>query len=242
VLKRGLNRIGTIDKMKDSENSLFEMLQVFADTTPRSGPQQMALDEALLETADRPVFRVYCWAESAVSFGYSQSLEMVENLFPTRPLVRRWTGGGMVEHGRDWTFSLMVPRREAAAGLRSAEAYERIHSAIMKALAVAGVAGRLAGCEDRSLGAACFVAPALHDVLAGNGQKLCGGAQRRTRLGFLHQGSVQGVEIPEAFGTAVTAFLARKTFGFRPSGEVEERAQILAEQKYGSVEWRRKIP
>jgi len=228
--------------MKDSERPLFERLQVFADTTPRSGPEQMALDEAILEAVDRPVFRIYRWSEPAVSFGYSQSLRMVAKMFPTRPLVRRWTGGGMVEHGQDWTFSLMVPRQEAAAEFRPAESYERIHHAIMKGLAAMGVAGRLAKCEDRSVGPACFVAPALHDLLAEDGQKLCGGAQRRTRHGFLHQGSIQGVAVSEGFGSIVPTFLSREALRFRLQEETSKRAEVLAEEKYGSAEWRGKVP
>lgn len=242
VLKRGLNRIEAIDKMKDTPSPLFETLQIFPDRTLRSGPQQMALDEVILETASVPVLRVYAWSELAVSFGYSQSCQMVEGLFPGRPLVRRWTGGGVVEHGLDWTFSLMVPMSAPAARLRPAETYEKIHEAVLSALAVSGVSTRLARCEDRSVGAACFVAPALHDVLTGDGRKLCGGAQRRNRHGFLHQGSVQGVNVPLDFTETLARGLARESMGFELSVDAERRAGALAVEKYDSIAWREKIP
>ena len=229
--------------MKDSRGLLFETLQVFHDTTPRDGAEQMALDEAILESASHPVLRVYCWSEAAVSFGYSQSQSLVVNMFPGRPLVRRLTGGGVVEHGRDWTFSLMVPLLDLAARLRPTETYERIHDAVMVTLGgTEGISARLAGCEDRISGMACFVAPALYDVLAGDGQKLCGGAQRRTRKGFLHQGSIQGVNLPPSFLGALADALARKREDFSLPEEVAVRMQSLTVHKYGSREWREKIP
>ncbi len=72
----------------------------------------MAADEALLESAPelgRPVLRFYGWKESAATFGYSQKYADMEKLTPLRPLVRRPTGGGLVPHDADWTYSLVVP-------------------------------------------------------------------------------------------------------------------------------------
>jgi lipoate-protein ligase A len=86
---------------------LFDAINLFPDETERSGPEQMALDEALLEYAERPMLRSYRWAGQAVSFGYSQSLAAVRERIPPLPSVRRWTGGGIVEHGGDWTFSAL---------------------------------------------------------------------------------------------------------------------------------------
>ncbi len=221
---------------------LLEQLAIFLDDTPRGGAEQMALDEAILETTERPVLRTYRWDGPAVSFGYSQSLGMVRELFAGVPVVRRWTGGGIVEHRGDWTFSLMVPSRDALAKRRPSETYELIHHAVVQVLAAEGVGTRLAGCEDRSSGAACFVAPALHDVLADNGQKLCGGAQRRTRLGFLHQGSIQGVKVPEGFAGRLAQALAERTENFRTTPAVEARAKTLANERYGTGTWAGKIP
>ena len=72
----------------------------------------MAFDEALLEGMPRlgkPVLRFYGWVEPAASFGYFQKFAEVERLTHLRPLVRRPTGGAIVTHDRDWTYSLVVP-------------------------------------------------------------------------------------------------------------------------------------
>lgn len=221
---------------------LLDHLDIFLDETPRGGAEQMAWDEAILATIARPVLRTYRWDGPAVSFGYSQSLGLVRGMFPDRPLVRRWTGGGVVEHGSDWTFALIVPAGEGLAKSRPAETYERIHAAVMKGLAEAGVGGRLAECKDRVSGAACFVAPALHDVLASDGQKLCGGAQRRTRHGFLHQGSIQSVEVPDGFAERLGRELTDAVEIFKIPTQLAERAKTLANERYGAAAWAEKIP
>ena len=62
----------------------------------------MALDEALLNLMprlQRPVLRFYGWTEPAASFGYFQKYADVERATLLRPLVRRPTGGGIVQHG-----------------------------------------------------------------------------------------------------------------------------------------------
>jgi lipoate-protein ligase A len=217
---------------------LFDSLQLFSETTPRGGADQMALDEALLETAGVPVLRVYLWDGPAVSFGYSQSLAEVEAAFPGVPLVRRWTGGGMVEHGRDWTFSLVVPAGEPFVSVRPAESYRRIHAAMAEAL---GGSAFLKSGSESAPGGACFQRPVSDDVMESGGNKICGGAQRRTRRGFLHQGSVQRCAWPEDMDSRVAGRLAGRVEAFEPGGEVLVRMKELAAEKYGSPGWARKI-
>ena len=72
----------------------------------------MALDEALLESMPRlgrPVLRFYGWTEPAATFGYFQKYADVERATHLRPLIRRPTGGGIVPHNADWTYSLAFP-------------------------------------------------------------------------------------------------------------------------------------
>src|SRR3974377_69139 len=72
----------------------------------------MAMDEALLQAMPRlarPVLRLYGWTELAASFGYFQRYADVERMTALRTLVRRPTGGGLVPHDADWTYSLAFP-------------------------------------------------------------------------------------------------------------------------------------
>ena len=66
----------------------------------------MAVDEALLRHVQTPLLRIYGWETACVSIGYFQKATVAPS---DRPFVRRYTGGGLVEHGRDLTYTLVLP-------------------------------------------------------------------------------------------------------------------------------------
>ena len=104
----------------------------------RGAAFNMALDEALLEAMPRigkPVLRFYGWTEPAASFGYFQKFEDVERAMLLRPLVRRPTGGGIVPHDADWTYSLVFPTSHDWYSLTAIESYRRVHEWIQAAFA-----------------------------------------------------------------------------------------------------------
>src|SRR5476651_2059055 len=121
---------------------MFDCLWCLHDAEPRPGPLNMALDELILEHAAstaRPVLRTYRWTEPFVSIGFFDRIELIERQFPDRPLVRRWTGGGAVDHQDDFTFSLAVPGADAFATLPAVRRYAAIHACVSLALAQLGV-------------------------------------------------------------------------------------------------------
>jgi len=153
----------------------------------------MALDEALLESAPqraRPVLRFYGWTEPAATFGYSQKYAQAAALTPLRPLVRRTTGGGVVPHDADWTYSLIFPPQHDWHRLKAAESYRRLHEWIRAALARIHVPATLAAASQKEIPGHCFAGPEKSDVLW-SGRKIAGAAQRRARTGLLIQGSLQ---------------------------------------------------
>src|SRR6478752_6039108 len=95
----------------------------------------MAIDEALLEATAAlalPILRFYGWTEPAASFGYFQHYSDVERGTLLRPLVRRPTGGGIVPHDRDWTYSLVFPPQNKWYELSAKDSYCRVHGWIQK--------------------------------------------------------------------------------------------------------------
>ena len=92
---------------------LFEQITAIIDPEPHPAALNMALDEALLQRALEPTLRVYRWSEPAVSLGYFSRFAEAEKAAAGRAMVRRWTGGGLVEHGDDITYTLIVPRDAA---------------------------------------------------------------------------------------------------------------------------------
>ncbi|HSI65047.1 MAG TPA: hypothetical protein VLE43_18115 [Candidatus Saccharimonadia bacterium] len=218
----------------------LDHLYLWHDTVPHAGPLNMAIDEVLLHQAKEPWLRCYAWSEPSVSIGFSQDPVALAPTLPPFPVVRRWTGGGVVIHDGDWTYTLIVPRDHPFCELRPVETYRLIHVALIEALAGIGIDG----CELQPVSTSegrgvCFVEPAMYDVVRGP-DKIAGAAQRRSRLGFLHQASVQNVTLPGDFGTRFAGILAEQVT-VMPQAEVE--SQILAEAtklsttRYGAASW-----
>ncbi len=194
----------------------------------------MAIDEALLAVAPEPVLRVYRWMRPAVSFGYFGRWGPVREAHAGRDAVRRWTGGGVVLHGEDLTYSILIPRVCEAAALDPAGSYAVVHRALCLALTDAGFTAVEAGVSGEKISEACFENPVIHDVLV-RGQKVAGAAQRRTRMGLMHQGSIQGIDLPAGFGFALAGCLADAVR--ERSFDVTHAAEKLAEEKYGAACW-----
>jgi lipoate-protein ligase A len=157
---------------------------------------------------------------------------------PGWPVVRRWTGGGVVLHENDFTYSVIVPAGHPWAETRPLDSYQIIHDSLAKALVSAGFSGcRLAGPEDLIENPFCFVAPALHDVVRGK-VKIAGAGQRRGKLGLLHQGSVQNVELEEDFWPRWAAQLA-STVLIEPDmpAAMRSRADALKTKRYDLPSW-----
>ena len=153
----------------------------------------MAVDEVLLkqsETVGLPLLRFYGWTRPAATFGYFQSFRKVETLTQLRPLVRRPTGGGLVPHESDWTYSLAIPPDHEWWKLRARESYRRIHDWLRRAFERLDLGTSLSPALRPEEPGQCFVGAERHDLLWRN-RKIAGAAQRRNRNGLLIQGSIQ---------------------------------------------------
>jgi lipoate-protein ligase A len=153
----------------------------------------MAFDDALLESAaaiGKPVLRFYGWTEPAATFGYFQKYADIERWTLLRPLIRRPTGGGLVPHDADWTYSLAFPPSAAWYELSAVESYQRVHEWIRAAFQKLGIITELAPCCRKAMPGQCFAGHEKSDVLW-HDRKIAGAAQRRNRNGLLIQGSVQ---------------------------------------------------
>jgi len=213
---------------------MFPELDFWDDASCRTPAGQMAVDEAFLLHMTRPALRLYEWAIPAATFGYSQRLQKIRPMAPDLPLVRRWTGGGLVIHGCDLTLAVVIPQDFPSRSGSAQEIYDRIHCALIPILEEVAGGVRMAGPADRVEGPACFTSPAVGDVLAG-GSKLCGGAIRRTKAGLLYQGSIQCRPLPDRF--RVARALGQHVLPFEAISEVDRNARDLEEKKYSRPEW-----
>jgi len=227
----------------DMTKGLFASLNVYRDIASRSAALNMAVDEALLETAEIPTIRFYTWDHPALSFGYFGKFADVENHASQRDLARRWTGGGIVFHGDDLTYSIVIPATEPVFSESSRSIYERIHNALRDALVsegrdavVAAVADRGSGVSDADYNGHCFANPVRADVLS-NGRKVAGAAQRRTRRGLLQQGSIQGIQLANKFADQFANELCSECYHKTLDERLIARAREIADEKYGAASW-----
>lgn len=200
----------------------------------------MAIDEVLWDSATRPALRVYQWDHPALSFGFFGRYEDVAHYEKERTLVRRCTGGGIVFHGSDLTYSLVIPSTERIYGKSSLAIYDFVHQAIKRALSASGISATLAQPHDRKSAedtiGPCFTNPVAADVLVNN-QKVAGAAQRRSRGGLLQQGSVQNVKLDPKFSEKFAQALSPDAVVCEIGPNLVEKARRLAQSKYATDDW-----
>jgi len=239
------------DKAPQATRLLVADLTIYHDESPHSAAMNMAIDETLLEAAVVPTIRFYRWRSPALSFGYFGKFSDVGNYAAERDLVRRWTGGGIVFHGDDLTYSIVIPASDPVFDESSIAVYEKIHRALCEALNGIGTQAVVAGDTDpgglvdgiraavSASGYNCFANPVRADIMI-NGRKIAGAAQRRTRRGLLQQGSIQGTttntDLVEKFAQALSTNCSE----IEISEELFQRAQELEQRKYGTESWLRK--
>lgn len=185
-------------------------------TRTAGAAENMAIDFLLLQRYPRaaaPRFRHYGWRGPAFTFGYAQKIAAVRALLPAEPpfeLCRRPTGGGIVDHRHDWTYTLVIPRGHPLEELRASQSYRAVHEALAEALRSQGVPAELkpsaeaaadlsteAGAteglsaEGPAKAGVCFQRAEVFDVVHGHsGEKIAGAAQKRNKHGLLFQGSI----------------------------------------------------
>jgi lipoate-protein ligase A len=200
-----------------------------------TAPKNMALDLLLLEAypqEDAFRLRLYDWEGVSFTFGYSQKLEWIRSQCATNAtdIIRRPSGGGLVDHRDDWTFAFVVPPTHPLYRGHAKEVYRLVHEALAKALTDNGQPAGLAPKRPEGIPAGlqglCFAAPEPHDVVVANTYtKIAGAAMKRTQKGLLLQGSAErklapGVKDWEKVGADFCKHLMQH-FDTTPAEEVE---------------------
>ena len=220
--------------------------------------ENMAIDFLLLQRypdAGQPRFRHYDWRAPAFTFGLSQKIGFIRGQLPpgeTFDLCRRPTGGGLVDHREDWTYTLVIPRGHPLEELRATQSYRVTHEAMAEALRSQGVAAATKQTVEQvptEAGPAgvCFQRAEIYDVVnERTGEKIAGAAQKRNKHGLLFQGSIWrpaagGAAVDwEKFGEDFVAGLARAlevTAEATPWPELNEEEVAGLTEQYAAPEW-----
>ena len=206
------------------------------DTGPLDGATNMALDEALLACFDpqssRPVLRLYGWEPPTLSLGRFQRaaeiLDLERCAAEQVPVVRRITGGGVIYHADELTYSLVCAPHQIPPQSSIKDSFRVLTSFILRfyerlglapAYAVDVLPGRTRLGERTAF---CFAGRETYDIVVG-GRKIGGNAQRRLRNAIFQHGSIPladhaprgaGFLREQPSGLAQTAALAG--FGISP--------------------------
>lgn len=217
----------------------------------RTPSENMAIDEALLESASfysMPILRFYSWDRPAISIGYIQNFSAGEKDGYT--VVRRPTGGGVVYHDKDITYTIVIPNAHWIQNLNRLESYQVIHKVIIAALKNMGISSDFVysydTCKDR-MKMQCFSSPTKYDIVEKDNRqkKLAGAAQRRTKTGILHQGSITLIDMTKYSKNSIINILMeqfKKDFNISFVSLQEKdipitKALKLAKNKYNTNKW-----
>jgi lipoate---protein ligase len=173
------------------------------DTGVRSAEENMALDAEFLEGLDDhslPILHFYDWKRESATFGYFVKPSDYLNLKAAREkgldLARRPTGGGIVFHIWDLAFSILIPAHHPHFSENTLENYAFVNRAVLRSVRNflsdrphLELIENDAAAFDPSCRRFCMAQPTKYDVVL-KGRKIAGASQRKTKKGFLHQGTI----------------------------------------------------
>jgi lipoate---protein ligase len=175
------------------------------DTGTSSAKKNMEIDADLLAALDpssaSPILHLYDWLAPCATYGHF--IHPFDHLSSKADfeLAKRPTGGGLLFHISDWAFSILVPASHEAFSLNTLDNYAFINTLLIDIInRFLGFKANLSllpteSPRDHCLCHFCMAKPTKYDVML-EGKKVCGGAQRRTKAGFLHQGTIS-LSIPD---------------------------------------------
>lgn len=172
----------------------------FINTGFMSGPENMAIDEALLNCFEKnslPILRFYKWQPASISIGRFQTVNdalltdkcKIQNL----PIVRRITGGGLIYHYEELTYSIICKQEHLGKISGLPASYKKICSFLIEFYKTLGLNADYAmNCKSGKLGIReqfCFAGNEQYDIIIDD-RKIGGNAQRRVKDIIFQHGSI----------------------------------------------------
>ena len=169
--------------------------------SPASALDNMTKDYHLLTDMDKddPVtLHLYHWSQPSITYGHFSRIEEQVDLHQIKKhywsIAKRPTGGGILVHSWDLTFSLLIPQQSPLYRSETIESYAYINTIVSKALLTAfpslqeDLHAYIPNSKESSP-TFCMSSPTIYDLLYKK-YKILGAAQRRKQQGILHQCSI----------------------------------------------------
>ena len=173
------------------------------DTGVAEAQVNMSRDRDLLDDLNPngvPILHYYDWVGPSATYGHfidiSKHMDLQKTGCRGLELARRPTGGGIVFHMWDLAFSFLMPANHPACSANTLDNYRFVNEVVLDA-----VKASLSLPEEPLLTPQhapeigpncthfCMARPTIYDVVY-RGMKVAGAAQRRTKRGYLHQGTI----------------------------------------------------
>jgi lipoate---protein ligase len=163
----------------------------------------MAKDADLLAQLDPQgpsILHLYDWNVPCLTYGYftdpARHLDLEALQDHGLQKARRPTGGGIIFHLSDFAFSILIPASHPRFSLNTLDNYAFINEKVAAAAAhftSQSLHPQLLNqepiCLSKECHAFCMAKPTQYDLMIQD-KKVGGAAQRRTKQGLLHQGSL----------------------------------------------------
>ncbi|MFN0065459.1 MAG: lipoyl protein ligase domain-containing protein [Chlamydiales bacterium] len=169
----------------------------YVDTGRRSAAENMELDSALLQDLEHErqiILHLYDWEEPCGTYGHFIDPAKFLRGDCGLQMAKRPTGGGILFHTTDLAFSVLVPASHPSFSNNTLENYAFINQKVIQVVEeFTHLSAHLLPQEPTPLDEAsknfCMAKPTKYDVMVQR-QKVGGAAQRKTRHGYLHQGTI----------------------------------------------------
>ncbi len=158
----------------------------------------MAQDEALFlsfcKNESLPIFRIYGWMPAGFSFGFPQDIKEFLNIKECQkqniPYVRRMTGGSVIYHKNDISYSVICKKDDLAIKGTIADSYRVVSLFLVNAYKKMGLGAKFSmQNKNEEVSGFCSAVHESYDVTIG-GKKIGGSAQRRRRDIIFQHGSI----------------------------------------------------
>lgn len=172
----------------------------------------MEIDQRLLdglETEQHAILHFYDWTGDSATYGYFTDPYLYLNAEAVQrhglQLARRPTGGGIIFHLWDLAFSVLIPSTHPHYSTNTLQNYAFINNIVIEVIhrfTGENLLPQLLVNESHASNVGvnhfCMARPTKYDVVI-SGRKVGGAAQRRTKFGFLHQGTLSLTPPPEKY-------------------------------------------
>lgn len=229
------------------------MSWIIETTLPSPADVIMQKDAHLLNELQAPVLHFYEWEKEAATYGCFTRPEKLLNMDAVKALnldlAKRPTGGGIVFHISDLAFSVLIPENHPQFSINTLENYALINEQVAEAIKELNINPILLPQEptalDESCRFFCMAKPTKYDLMV-QGKKMGGASQRRTKKGFLHQGTISIALLPNTYleqvllpGTRVLEAMMQNSASLLPLNaskkEIEEMRVLLKQSLKRSI-------